>query len=117
MYKRQYFDIAIAEQQNESPGTFFKSVSPFATASPRASTTNVVTPKGTPVEVLIRGDGLTAQQKSNMNDYMANLYPNARRVGDPTNNYNCHSYAWYSSVPSNKYWMNDPCLLYTSRCV
>lgn len=68
----------------------------------------VYTPKGTPVYVFQRGEELTAEDKRNMNAEMQTLYPNATRLADPTTNYNCHSYAWYSHSTSNTYWMNDP---------
>lgn len=28
-------------------------------------------------------------------------------IQNPTNRYNCHSYAWYRQSTSNTYWIND----------
>ena len=81
--------------------------SPFATAA-RYLTAYVYTPEGSAVQVLIRGEELTSADKTAMNNYMASLHPNATRLRTATTNYNCHSYAWYSTSTSNKYWMNDP---------
>ncbi|MBQ4443578.1 MAG: hypothetical protein II896_02820 [Clostridia bacterium] len=36
------------------------------------------------------------------------LYPNAQFIDNPSNRYNCHSYAWYSQSNLNPYWINDP---------
>ncbi len=76
--------------------------------TPAVSVTNVRTPKGTLVPVYIRGEELSAAEKQQTNADMAYLFPNAVRIGEPTTNYNCHSYAWYSATTSNRYWMNDP---------
>lgn len=75
---------------------------------PYATTTTVSTPKGTKVTVLIRGEELSSTEKASMNTYMAGQFPNAVRVAEPTTNYNCHSYAWYCTSTSNRYWMNSP---------
>ena len=37
-------------------------------------------------------------------------YPSATLYRDPAPNYNCHSYAWYSTSSSNQYWMENPSL-------
>lgn len=36
------------------------------------------------------------------------IYPSMSKVSDHTPAYNCHSYAWHSSSPNNKYWIPDP---------
>lgn len=36
------------------------------------------------------------------------VYPSATLYRNPAPNYNCHSYAWYSTLSTNKYWMPDP---------
>lgn len=69
---------------------------------------SVYTPKGTAVTVIKRGEQLTATQKTQINNQMASLYPNATRLASATTHYNCHSYAWYSNSTNNKYWMNNP---------
>lgn len=43
-------------------------------------------------------------------EQLEDLYPSATLYRDPAPNYNCHSYAWYSTSSSNKYWMDDPSL-------
>lgn len=70
--------------------------------------TTVKTPRGTDVSVYILGEQLNSDRKKSINDYYDSAYPQARRIGQPTTNYNCHSFAWYSQSQSNKYWMNDP---------
>lgn len=40
-----------------------------------------------------------------------NNYPSAQLItdiSDNTSKYNCHSYAWYSRLPSNNFWFEDP---------
>lgn len=69
----------------------------------------VYTPKGSPVYVFSRGELLSPQDKTDINNSIADEFPNAVRLSAPTTNYNCHSYAWYNqSVSGNKYWMNNP---------
>lgn len=72
------------------------------------ATLYVYTPKGTAVEVFIRGELLTAPEKIAMDNYVRDNYPGASVVRTATTNYNCHSYAWYSTSSTNKYWMNYP---------
>ena len=43
-----------------------------------------------------------------MDSYVDNTYYTASVERTATTNYNCHSYAWYSTSSSNTYWMNDP---------
>jgi len=43
-----------------------------------------------------------------MNNAFCSAYPYATFVYNSSNCYNCHSFAWYSSSPSNTYWMDDP---------
>jgi len=51
---------------------------------------------------------LTSAEKQDYLDYVENTYPNATVLRDATQKYNCHSYAWYSTSSSNKYWIDDP---------
>jgi len=74
----------------------------------RASTTTVTTPNGTPVPVTMYGEEYTDKEKDFFDDDIKETYPNATFVSSTTSNYNCHSYAWYLSSTSNKYWMNNP---------
>ncbi|WDV45583.1 hypothetical protein PV797_19130 [Clostridiaceae bacterium M8S5] len=79
----------------------------------RAVTTYVTTPKGSKVEVFIRGEELTARQKAEINNYYDKKFPFAKRLSGATTNYNCHSYAWHNQSTSNIYWMNKPTTYYT----
>jgi hypothetical protein len=72
------------------------------------TTYTVYTPNGTAVPVLKRGELLTATQKQEINNHVSTYYPNATKLREPTTNYNCHSYAWYSQSSSNIYWMDNP---------
>lgn len=72
------------------------------------TTYTVTTPNGSAVTVLRRGELLTSSQKTQLNNDVKSAYPQATYVSTSTTNYNCHSYAWYSSSTSNINWMNDP---------
>lgn len=37
----------------------------------------------------------------------AQLYPGVNIIGNPTEDYNCHSYAWYMEATYNPYWIVD----------
>lgn len=76
------------------------------------STKYVTTPKGSKVEVLVLGEQLSYTRKGQINEYFAKEFPYATLISEPTTNYNCHSYAWYSQSTSNKYWMNSPVKYY-----
>lgn len=68
----------------------------------------VTTPNGTSVTVWRYDNDFTSADKASVNAYWDNLYPNATRLRSATPYYNCHSYAWYSTATSNRYWMNYP---------
>lgn len=68
----------------------------------------VYTPNGTPVSVIVDQPKLSMREAYDLNVQAALLYPNAERLREPTNKYNCHSYAWYSQSSSNNKWMNNP---------
>ena len=74
------------------------------------ATTTVKTPKGSLVTVTDNTNlkDWTSAEIKTINAQYAKLYPNAKLVRDPSKKYNCHSYAWYSTSASNKYWMNNP---------
>lgn len=76
------------------------------------STGYVYTPKGSPVEVLIR-DEYSSSFIDKCNSAGDSMVPNATRLASSTAKYNCHSYAWYSQSTNNPYWMNDPSKYYT----
>jgi len=73
-----------------------------------SSTATVYTPNGSAVSVIIYGEEYTQQEKDEFDNYTKAQYPKATFVSSSTTNYNCHSYAWYSSSTTNKYWMNNP---------
>lgn len=75
---------------------------------PSGTITYVTTPKGSQVQVEIRGEELSPTRKVQINSYFDNNFPQATRIAEPTTNYNCHSYAWYRQSTSNIYWMNNP---------
>jgi len=74
----------------------------------KATSAYVYTPEGSSVPVLIRGEELDSWLIWDLNDMFRDAYPNATFLGNSTTNYNCHSYAWYSSSSTNKKWMNNP---------
>lgn len=73
----------------------------------------VYTPKGSSVQVydtLTWGDhGTTyAAAQADFENELSQVYPYALKLANSNPSFNCHSYAWYSTSSSNKYWMNDP---------
>lgn len=77
------------------------------TSSRSTEKTTVKTPKGTKVTVYkydYKGNSWAAAVTSEF----VKAYPNAKKLGNADNRYNCHSYAWYSASTSNRYWMNSP---------
>lgn len=51
--------------------------------------------------------------KEDLNLRMASTYPTVELISQPTTNYNCHSYAWYSqNVSSNSIWLSYPNVYY-----
>ncbi|UEA31928.1 hypothetical protein [Granulicatella elegans] len=73
----------------------------------KKSSSGVYTPRGTYVEAFILGEQLSQSKKNEINSYFDKTYPNAKRLRGATTNYNCHSYAWYSTSANNRYWIND----------
>ncbi len=67
----------------------------------------VYTPRGTPVDV-VQYEELTGDQYMAIEYYVETLFPEVTYRGDPTYNYNCHSYAWYLQDIENTWWMNNP---------
>ncbi|MCM1314094.1 MAG: hypothetical protein NC040_09815 [Muribaculaceae bacterium] len=68
----------------------------------------VYTPNGSPVSVIVDRPELSYKEITELNAIARTGYPNAERLREPTNKYNCHSYAWYSQSSSNNKWMNNP---------
>lgn len=81
---------------------------------PRASSSSVKTPNGTKVQAfydLQWSDHIyvssLSEAKALSKEYLE-LYPSAKIVRSPSPSYNCHSYAWYSTSSTNKYWIDNP---------
>lgn len=70
--------------------------------------TYVKTPEGTPVRVIRQEYDYSPDTIDKANKRMDAIFPNADRLRSATRYYNCHSYAWYSTKSTNKYWMNNP---------
>ncbi len=98
--------IGLAKSENILP-IHFRSETPYSQEAMDQDLLRalVFTPNGSPVIVGSKGELLSPAQKSNMDNYMALIYPNATRLRSATTMYNCHSYAWYSTSASNSYWL------------
>lgn len=59
------------------------------------------------IELITTEDKLEEVDISYLNNSGASSNPNAVRIYPPNLLYNCHSYAWYQTSTSNKYWIND----------
>lgn len=69
----------------------------------------VYTPKRTAVSVTFDRPEFSASRITSLNNYVAQNYPQAKRLSDASNRYNCHSYAWYSqNTKTNNVWMDNP---------
>jgi hypothetical protein len=67
----------------------------------------VLTPKKSKVAVFEREE-MTSTDIANHDAYMHSRYPNATKLRSASYKYNCHSYAWFSTSSTNKWWMNNP---------
>ena len=80
---------------------------------PLYTTTYVYTPNGSSVQVLYNctwtdfGTNYIDAQDA-FEEELANVYPYALKLTNSNPAYNCHSYAWYSTSATNKYWMGNP---------
>lgn len=68
----------------------------------------VYTSYGTSITVVVNTYELDYSEIESYNNFNALNYPYASRLREPTRYYNCHSYAWYSQLSSNPYWMFSP---------
>lgn len=72
----------------------------------------ISTPGGSPVDSLYNltwsNHGITYSEAVAAQNQYLQIFPNIRVISNPAPAYNCHSYAWYSTSTSNKYWINDP---------
>ena len=72
----------------------------------------ISTPSGTPVVAYANwtwaNHDMTEESAQANHNVLEAVYPRATVVSGINPAYNCHSYAWYSTSLSNKYWINDP---------
>ncbi|MET9633569.1 hypothetical protein ABZX92_39535 [Lentzea sp. NPDC006480] len=69
---------------------------------------NVRTPRGSAVRVMVVTVELSRADIAAINAYVARTYPRAKRETNATRKYNCHSYAWHSQATTNNLWMSSP---------
>ena len=82
--------------------------------SPEFETRTVETPNGSPVSVDYYFEQLTSEEIIYSKELVSQNYPQAVLLAEPSRFYNCHSYAWYMSSTSNRYWMNEPHIYYSN---
>jgi len=74
--------------------------------SVKVEVNSIYTPKDKlPVEAYRLSPDYTTAEKKEITKTLAKDFPNAEKIGDPTYNYNCHSYAWYKQSTSNTVWI------------
>lgn len=68
--------------------------------------TTIYTPEGSavPDTYIITGE-LTSSDIAFIHASVADLYPNAERLGSATRKYNCHAYSWHISEGGNNVWI------------
>lgn len=80
--------------------------------SPRITHTTLYTPKGSAVPAYIdttwNDHGTTQARADEISKAYLSIYPSARILRSANPKYNCHSYAWYSTSASNRYWIDNP---------
>lgn len=76
--------------------------------APEDYSSTVYTPYGSSVSVTTMTWELSSSEIAYLNNWVAQNYPNATRETDASRKYNCHSYAWYSTLTSNNRWMSTP---------
>lgn len=69
---------------------------------------SVTTPNGSTVASRKYSGELTSTDYDYCVAYQEEYFPNVSVLRDPTLKYNCHSYAWYSTSPTNKHWIDYP---------
>ena len=67
----------------------------------------VYTPDDAPVLVYVLDENHTTATHDAADAEVVNAY-NVTLISRGSCQYNCHSYAWYSQLTYNQYWMNDP---------
>lgn len=104
-----------AEVREKSPeiyptaSVFYSVLQAKQQATTRAST-YVYTPRGTAVSVVRNNYPYSSTDDNYYYSLYRPTFPSiVQKSGYTTNaNYNCHSYAWYSTSKTNPYWMDDP---------
>jgi len=75
----------------------------------------ITTPNGSEVSAfsVLIFDAFSYTDLQAYKDNIESRYPSTTFISDATQNYNCHSYAWYSQNSStNKIWLNDPSMFW-----
>ncbi len=67
----------------------------------------IYTPNNTLVYVWIREE-MSEEDIEDANQGFQDEYPDAELIGDASNTYNCHGYAWYVSEGCSKVWIEAP---------
>ena len=81
---------------------------------PSYDTTTLYTPVGSSVVARVYLSDIHPEYKPSIINIFATSYPYAVLLGQPTWNYNSHSYAWHNDVPQgNCYWIEDPSVYIT----
>lgn len=90
------------------------SVSPYLIVGPGthaggsiANTGIITTPNGTRIEVY-RLQEMLESDKTNLNNWVAGVYPSAVRVASASYLYNCHAYAFYNRTTTGTWWLDNP---------
>ena len=83
-----------------------------STVALRYTNTYVYTPNYSAVPAyygLSWTDHNLTQAEADLITYSFTYTYNSATIGGPANpSYNCHSFAWHSQLPNNKYWIDDP---------
>ena len=70
-------------------------------------TATTYTPNGTKIYAYHYTE-MSQACRDRINSWMSQTYPNAIKLGEPTWNYNCHTYAWWKPNTTGQYWIEDP---------
>ena len=90
-----------------SAGLLVSAASTDSTSQTKINAT-VYTPKGSAVDVFTYVNELTDAEKAGNLD-IASKYEGVQLVSEPTNQFNCYSFAFYNrDTQTNHYWMNSP---------
>ena len=76
------------------------------TNAARAYITTITTPGGSTVQVIYRGEELSAADVARINNDLVTVYSNATLLAPATTVYNCHNFAW-NTTARDAYWMNQ----------